>query len=200
MISVLYELIKKNEIEFYHNNKKIDIVINDFGEYGWDLVKHINQQANGHITLKGDGLENFLTNGNNLYELTDFIIQLWWNTTNKIHVDVDIEKINGYYPKKSDEYLINLTKTKKIHTSKWLPQMLKFEKEWNFALCHAMGGAVGYPGYEWPMDENEFEARCAYHAEYFLIGTQDQLKRYEKYYKKFPDHAKEIEKALKMFG
>lgn len=320
----LASLTRNHGLEFYLGDKKLDADIADLGEDDWNLVEHIAGQTDRehkHLTIKGKSLEEFLYDIKNVYQLTDFMIQLFsekvridgeiysriskltssyvtilpkklknrleknlknftlqpliFNATQdfvnsveensdiypaemqhlyndevkhslcalsdffislslnsnfftnliskkadktkskiyeltdsladllvkklkkgsdiKIHVEADIEEINKHYCMvPEEEWIINGLGQKVVNTAEWLPRMLYFEKGWNFALCDAMGGWVGYPGYEWPTTEECFEAVVAGHAKNFVIGTKEQLLRYEYYARKFPEYRSEI--------
>src|SRR3989338_1742100 len=97
----------------------------------------------------------------------------------KCHVDVDITKFEKYYTKEPNEKLVNGLGQYIAKTSDWLPHMNEFEKRWNFALCRSIGDSVGYPGYEHPTTEKQFEAEISINSLNFLIGTKDQLSRYK---------------------
>jgi hypothetical protein len=79
----------------------------------------------------------------------------------------------------------------------WVPELSYFEKMWNFALCNAIGGMVGYPGYEHPRTDKGFRYHIAQHAQNFMIGTKPQLQRYRKYARQYLDKVFRITKRLR---
>lgn len=123
--------------------------------------------------------------------LVDFAMQLWAKGTEKypqnkaIGVAVDIDALNPIYlaQRNPEEEKISNPFTGHVaaETSSWLPEMPYVEKVWNFALCNAMGGLVGSPGYEYPREETSFLAEAVHLAQHFVIGIPQQVKRYEKY-------------------
>ncbi len=204
----LYHRIRNGEIGFYNKDKKLDSQIDDVGEYGWKLIEHIIKQSDNYLTIKGSGLDSYIINGleiflwekENLFALTDFMIQmLSKNHDAKFHVEAGLEKINAGYPQERESFLYNGLGHKTANVKDWLPNGTVFERDWNLFLCSAIGGLVGYPGYEWPRTEKTFEAVCAEHAGDFLIGTKSQLSRYEDYAKKFPKYADSIRENLRNF-
>ncbi len=60
-------------------------------------------------------------------------------------------------------------------------------------------GFVGYPGYEWPKSAKQFECCCAEHATSIMIGTKEQLTRYEVLAQKYSGCRDEINKMLVLF-
>ena len=183
----LENYIRDKEVEFYFFNKKIDTNIKDFGEYNWNLVEHIIKKGGKWIAIKGFGLDEYLKEPKNLYTLADFAGQLWYKSHSmpigevSVHINVDIDSFSKHYVQPKKEPLINGLGQTVCDASTWAPDMSYFEKTWNFALCNAVGGMVGYPGYEHPKDDASFRYEAADHALKFMIGTKKQLERYKKY-------------------
>ncbi len=187
-MSSLEELIRNKDVVFHSYGRDIDTDLKDFGEYNWDLVKHIADQSGNCIVMSGNRLYEHLKDVSNLYNLASFLVQLsWGDGTGKfregisVHVDVDIDRFSEHYKKPASEKLINGLGQNICDTARWVPEIPYFEKIWNFALCQAVGGMVGYPGYEHPRDDASFRYEMASHAEHFMIGTKKQLGRYKKY-------------------
>lgn len=187
-MSSLEELIRNGGIEFYSYGRKIDADIDDFGEYNRDLVQHIIGNAGKCISIAGKGLEQYLKDESNLFCLADFVSFLWFEGAKKrrftgacIHVDVDITKFDEHYIQPKEEPLINGLGQKVCDAADWVPEMRYFEKTWHFALCDAIGGMVGYPGYEHPRSDSEFRHHISGHISDYMIGTKAQLHRYKRY-------------------
>ena len=196
----LYELIQNNEIEFFNKNKKIDANVLDVGQYGWNLVIHISTQSNNYLAVKGNDLESFLTEKDNISSLTNFLVQIWSQKPDrKFHVDADIERINSCYPQERELSLYNGLGQKTANLENWLKGKTVFERDWNLLLCEAIGRCLGYPGYELPRTEKEFEIVCIGHAEEFMIGTKKQLDRYKNYAQIAPASQQKIEENIKNF-
>ncbi len=182
----LEDLIHNKEIEFYSSGRKFDTNLDNFGEHNWDLVKRIVKESGTYLVIKGNGLQEHLKTPQNLYSFTFFLIQSWFASYNKkqhfaIHVDVDIKKYNKHYKKPKKEELIDGTGQVVGNAASWVPEMPYFEKCWNFALDSAIGGMVGYPGHEHPREDESFRYIISQHAENYMIGTPQQIKRYKKY-------------------
>lgn len=181
----LEDLIRSKEIEFFSYGRKLDTEI-DFGQYNWDLVKYLLQNAGNKISLKGSGLENYLAKPQHLYTLTGFLTQLWYKGVKKfpdiaLHINVDIDAFEKDYRQPQEERLVNGLGEFACDAAGWVPEMVYFEKMWNFALDYAVGSMVGYPGYEHPRNDDSFRVRIADLAENYLIGTPQQIPRYKKY-------------------
>jgi len=176
------QLVRREDIEFFNKNVKLDTKINDFGDYYEKLADYIAKQSKRYLTIKGKGLEKFLYKRSNLYELAGLLVFILDKSISKnledevkVHVEADIEKINKNYEKeKSDDKT-----TKDIR--KYFPKMPEFERQWNAALIYEFAGWVGSPGYEWPENKRDYEYEIAERAISFVIGTKDQLKRYKDY-------------------
>ena len=207
----------EGKIEFYNDNKKLsvaakkcdaasekawsDLSVSESDKYVWRLERHLAKQAKEYLSVKGDGLENFLLQVDNVYAFADFALGIHvakYGT--KVHVDADIDKIAQHYGGKRKCELGNMTGTVKIDTSKWARGMSVFERDWNIGLCDAWGGFVGYPGYEWPRTAKQFECCCAEHAKNIMIGTKAQLRRYEVFAQKYSGCRDEINRMLKLFS
>lgn len=139
----------------------------------------------------------------NVYELTHFLMAISAEKSEKrekirFYVEADINKIDQHYSRGGEGCIANLPGTIVVKTADWLTHLPQFERMWNFALCDAVGSWQG-PGYEWPMSEEEFEETIAEHAQTFLIGTKEQLQRYEHYMIKFPERSSRIKEALEGF-
>ena len=184
----LEDLIRQKRIEFSSFGRDIPITMDDFGEYNRDLIKHIAEKAGKFITISGPGLEEYLKEPANLYRMADFTNFIWYHATTgsyqegaSVHIDVDIDKFADTYVPPKDQTMVNGLGQKVCDTASWVPEMPFFEKVWNFALCQAVGGMVGYPGYEHPTTDEGFRIEAANHARNYMIGTKEQLKRYKKY-------------------
>jgi len=178
--------IKNREIWFFGRGKNLTIDIENFGEYNQNLAKYLAYSSDDNILVKGTGLNEFLYKTENMAELADFAIEMLWSQQSrfKIYIEADINKINNYYPKKKEEWLENGFGEKVIDTAKWAPDKTQFEKEWHLMLCEMEGGRVGYPGYEWPRNKEEFDDVIKIHEQNFLIGDKEYLKM------KIKDHIK----------
>lgn len=156
------------------------------------------------MTITGDGLESYLLQKEGIYEMADFLLGMWivGKYNNLFHVNADIVRLNKNYSVPKKQEIVNLAGTVKIDVKNWLPKMSAFEKDWNFALCTAFGGWIGYPGYEWPINEVGFGYEVATHAKTFVIGTPKQLDRYFDYRDLIQDvHLKkDMESILNAFG
>lgn len=182
----LEKLIRNKEIEFYSYERKLDTNLKNFGRYNWNLVKRILRDSGNKIRIQGCALENYLTKGENLYTLASFLTQLWSAGFKRysdmaFHVCVDIEKLDTHYQRPKEEKLVNLLGETVCDAASWVPEMPYFEKLWNFALDSAVGGMVGYPGYEHPRSDEGFRILVADLAEHYMIGTPQQILRYKKY-------------------
>ncbi len=182
----LEELICDKKIEFYSYGRKLETDLEDFGEYNSDLVNHIVLHSGNKMTITGKGLQNYLKEKQNLCILADFLVQVWCRGTYKahdmaIHVHVDIKKFARYYQRPSEEKLVNGLGQVVGDATGWVPEMPYFEKLWNLALDQAIGGMVGYPGHEHPKTDEAFRYVIDQQAEWFMIGTPEQIKRYKKY-------------------
>ncbi len=198
----LEDFIRNKKIEFVSYQRKLDTDLPDFGEYNWNLVKHITKQSGKYLTMKGDALEEYGRDVKNLYYLADFVVQLWSDAHQKysdfgIRVLVDIDKFNQHYKQPKEEKLVNGLGKVVCDAASWVSEIPYFEKVWNFALCNAIGGMVGYPGYEHPKDDASFRNEIAEHAEHFMIGTPKQIERYKKYAYESLDATMTITEKLK---
>ncbi len=197
-------LIRSGEINFISNGSILDVNVKNYGKYGSKIIEHLIGQCNSTVTVAGTGLESYLLRKEGLCEMTDFLLGMWivGKHNNLFHVNADIERLNKNYfvPKKQE--IVNFAGTGKIDVKKWLPKMSVFEKDWNFALCSAFGGWIGYSGYEWPINEVGFGYEVATHAKTFVIGTQEQLDRYFSYRDLISDVylKKDMESILVAFG
>ncbi len=187
-------IIKTGGLEFYSNNKKLDANLKEFGEYNWDLARHLAKQTSEYLVVNGSGLEEFLGKQQNVQDLTEFIVQLLGekyknNVHLKTHVNADIESIqNKYYKNEKEIILRNYLGKSTCDVMKWTPELSWFENLWNVCLCSSIGGFVGYPGYEWPRSRNEFKYEILAHTRYCVIGTKKQLLRYNNYAKQWIDN------------
>ena len=184
--SPLAELIKNKEIEFYSYGRKLDSNLSQYGEHNEKITSHLLTAAGHKIVVKGNGLEDYLTEVENLYPLVKFVVNMQDSGSGKypdlaIHVEVDIEKLNQHYPQPKEEKLVNGFGQVVGDASSWVPEMPYFEKCWNFTLDSAVGGMVGYPGYEHPRNDLSFRIRVAEFAKFYMIGTKEQIQRYKKY-------------------
>ncbi len=195
------QLVRNEEIGFFNKDKRLDTNLDDFGKNYKKLADYIAKQSERYLTIKGNGLEEFLYKKYNLDELAGLLILILDKSISKkiedeikVHVEADIEKINKNYKKeKSDKISEDIRK--------YFPKMPEFERQWNAALIHEFAGWVGFPGYEWPESKRDYEDEIAKHATSFMIGTKDQLKRYKNpngyYYKSYFN--KEIMETLSGF-
>ena len=185
MVSDLEDRIRDGGIEFYSFGRKLSVDIDDFGEYNQDLIKHLAVKAGCYITVCGDGLEGYLGEPKNLFRMARFVVHLWYilnrrySSSAAIHVDADIEAFDARYTQPKENNLINGLGHVVGNAAGWVPEIPYFEKCWNFALCDAVGGMVGYPGYEHPRNDESFRLEMATHAEEFMIGTPKQIARYK---------------------
>ncbi len=201
----LENLILNKEIMFFSSGKKLDTNVENFGEFNWDLVKHIVKQSGNYLTVDGGiSLQKYLADQNNLYMFTHFLVQFWYAGVGggkrqhmAVHVDVDIDKLGLHYRKPKKEKLIYGLGQVGGDAANWVPEMPYFEKCWNFALDQTVGGAVGYPGYEHPRDDQSFRDRVAELAENYMIGTKEQIQRYRKYALESLKHLTNIADELK---
>ena len=180
------ELVHNNEIEFFSYTRKLKTDLKDFGEYNWELAESLTNNAGNKIVVSGNGLEEYLREAENLYYFADFLVQLRFKGANKysdisIHVKVDIDKLDKHYQKPKEEKIVNYLGQIVGDASNWVPEMSYFEKSWNHALDTSTGGMVGYPGYEHPSNDESFRYVIENFAENYMIGTPEQVKRYEKY-------------------
>ena len=184
----LEDLIRNKDIEFFSFGRKLDADIENFGSFNWDLVKHVVNQSGNNLVIKGKPLQDYLTNKNNLFGFANYLVQFYFEgagragkTSFAIHVDTDIETLNQHYPQPAEEKLVNGLGQVVVDAASWVPEMPYFEKLWNFALDLAVGGAVGYPGYEHPRNDASFRCRIGELAENYMVGTRQQIQRYKKY-------------------
>ena len=181
------ELVKRGEIEFYSQGKKLDTNISDLGIFNGKLLNHLHTQADDYVKIRGGSeLVEFLSGLKatqkypGLYDLAQDLVRLWGhNTERRFHVDVDIGDINKKILKENI-ILKNGLNQIVADATEWGSGLLYSEKIWNWALCSAIGGFIGYPGYEWPNESKSFEYEVQAHAQWFLIGTKDQLGRYQR--------------------
>ncbi|MBI5398530.1 hypothetical protein HZB03_03630 [Candidatus Woesearchaeota archaeon] len=196
----LSDIVKNEGITFHSKGRQLDARLQDYGEYDWNLVRYLISQADSYMLVRGDRLEEFLRTPRNLNLMTNFLVQLLSAGHDmSFHVDTDIERIATSYPKQPEDAIVNLL-GQRIATMSWLSDKTEFERMWNFSLCEAIGGWIGYPGYEWPLNAEAFEEESANHATMFMIGTQQQLQRYKTWANKYPDFAKQINENLARFG
>ncbi|MEK6940080.1 MAG: hypothetical protein AABX31_05105 [Nanoarchaeota archaeon] len=182
----LKDLIRNKEINFYSYDRELDSTLSQYGKYNEKIISHLLKTAGNKIVMKGNGLEKHLTETENLYPLAQFVVYMQYSGSRRypdlaIHVYADIEKLNQHYPKPKEEELVNGLGQVVGDASSWVPEMPYFEKLWNFALDSAIGGMVGYPGYEHPRDDLSFRTQVAYFAENHMVGTKKQLQRYKQY-------------------
>lgn len=174
----LAELIRDGDIIVVSEGKKVDTFVSDLGEYDWNLVHHIQRGSATHLLFTSDTLENYLKEPKHLYELADFLVQVTYTTEiKKIHIDVDMDVLNPFY-KNVGTAIYNGLGQKVADVKNWVPEFSSIERYWNLALCNAVGGAMGSPGYEYPEGSEELKFCALEHAQSFLIGTKEQLKRY----------------------
>ena len=181
----LEDLIRSKDIEFFSSGRKLDTNLDNFEKYNLDLMKHVVKQSGSYLTIKGDGLQDYLINADNLYALAAFAVHFLYVGTGSIgkkshlaiHVDVDIEKAGQHYQKPTEEKLFNGLGKAVVDATSWVPEMPYFEKLWNFAIDYAVSADChGHPG-----DEGSFRYIVSEFAENFLIGTPQQIPRYKRY-------------------
>lgn len=201
---MLADLIRNNKIEFHSYGRKLDNYPCDFGEYNKSLVEYLTAYSGNCMSIRGDGLEDYLGDVKNLYSLTEFLVQLWSSNINKkrydnmgFHVDADIEKIDKHYKQPAKDSICNGFGQKVCDVGSWVSEIPYFEKVWNFALCSSVGGMIGYPGYEHPLDDASFRYEMREHATNFMIGTKEQLKRYRPYAKEYLKTALAIARKIR---
>jgi len=208
----LEDLIRQDRIQFYSCGRKLDTQIDDFGNYNWDLVKHLTKHSGKYMTIKGDGLQEYLQDPGSLYHLAGFLVQMWGDDKNyhydggmSFHVEANIHSFYQHYIQPEEELIINGLGQKVGDAKDWAPLIPYFEKMWNFALCDAIGGMVGYPGYEHPRCDESFRHEIRHHAQSFMIGTKEQLDRYREFARHYSEaairdmlvHVKDREKMFK---
>lgn len=181
------ELVRSNKIKFKSYGKELDIEMDDYGEDNCRLARHLVLQSNKHMAITGEGLEEYLKEPKNLYELADFLIELSVSDNNQVypramsfHVEVDIDKMPQYYAQPKENPVVS-GGNKIGDAAGWVPELPYFEKLWNMALCNSMCEAFSNSGYEPPMDENAFRCDITEHTRNYVIGTKEQLQRYKKY-------------------
>ncbi|MBI2666846.1 hypothetical protein HYX13_04495 [Candidatus Woesearchaeota archaeon] len=183
------ELIRSKEITFHSYGRKLKTKMKSFGEYNWDLIRKLIEQSGNKMILSGSALECYLQKPQNMGIITDFAMQIFGKGSERygdfsVCVSVDIDALNPYYLAKrnsKEEKIVNLLGQTLADTSWWVKEIPYVEKVWNFSLCNALGGMVGSPGYEYPHTEKRFRAEMAWFAQRFMIGTPEQIKRYETY-------------------
>ena len=197
---MLADLVRANKIEFHSYGRKLDKYPSDFGKCNWDLVGYLVDYSGNCLAIRGKGLEDYLKDSKNLYELTEFLVDIWSSKKEKvsgIHVDADIGKIGRHYKRPKEEPMYNGLGRKICDAASWVPEISYFEKLWNFALCSSVGGFVGYPGYEHPLNDVSFRAEMRNHAASFMIGTKKQLKRYRAYIEEYLKNVFDIVETVK---
>ncbi len=185
----LEELIRKRGLTFYSHGRRLKTGSKDFGRYNHDLVDRLLDQSGNKMVFQGPKLEQYLRKPRNMAYLADFAMQLFFKGSEQyadfaILVNVDIQDLNPYYLRRrvpKEEKITNLLGHTLADTSGWLADAPYVEKVWNFAICNAFAMAVGSPGFEYPHTEELFLDQVAWQAKYFLIGTPEQLRRYERY-------------------
>lgn len=200
----LEELIQYQEIEFYSYGRKLDTAVGNFGEYHWGLINHLTIKSGNRIVITGPGIYKHLSDPNNLSTFTEFLNQIWYSGTTKhypegiyLHVEVDIEALAYHYKQPSSELMINGLGQQVCDAKDWVSELSYFEKVWNFALDFAVGGMVGYPGYEHPQTDREFRSKIAEFAQNYLIGTKQQLHRYKRYARQYLDNVFKAARKLR---
>jgi hypothetical protein len=180
----LTDLVKKGKIEFYSKGSRLDTGSACSEETNWDLVTHLLLQSSSYLTIKGRGLEEHLSDMQNLWPFTDFLVKLRYNDYDiKIHVEADIEKLDKKYSRYSS-----------WSYAKELPELSCFDNLWNLALCCS----IYYP-WEQPFSATRFKAEVAFHATMFMIGTKQQLERYRTFDRYNPACLQKIEENLEEF-
>jgi len=177
----LTDNIREGHIEFFSGERKLDTSLVDFGEYNQFFGKYIADQSGEHLIIGGQGLKRLLSTQQNLDDFTSMLVQILYQFGDddiSIHVDVDIDKANQKYVVNDEEFL---NPAYKIEISLWHPELTRFERDWNVFLDLAIGGMVGYPGYEHPQSKDGFNSRMTEIAHNFIIGTKEQLSRYFDY-------------------
>jgi hypothetical protein len=202
-LTSLEDLIRSKDIEFYSYGRHLDTDVDDFGQYNWDLIHHMTEKAGNRIVVTGPGIYKYIRETRNLYNFVNFITQIWHSGTTgrykdgiSIHVDVDIDALSPHYVQPQSDSIINGLGRKVCDAADWVPEISYFEKTWNFALCNAIGGMVGYPGYEHPTCDKSFRYHIALHAQDYMIGTKQQLHRYKKYARQYLDTVFKLAKRL----
>lgn len=216
MLANVVECIKKGEIEFFSHDKKLSTIVHrcdakrerawseinasDDQKYVWRLSDHLSRQAKEAVVVRGASLEYVLAEMQRMYHIAHLVldIHIGKKQSVKVHVDVDVDKVSAQYNGQRRAALENPF-GKKIWMTSWLRDRTVFERDWNIALCDAWGGFIGYPGYEWPRTAKEFEVCCADHATNIMIGTKEQLSRYEAFAKKYAGCSDEINKMFGLF-
>ncbi len=204
----LEDLIREGEIAFFNGEKKIEILLADFGTDDARLCRYITDHSDTYLTIKGKKLGRFLTKQRNLNDFLELLCGFWYFTycnmnaeetqkELKIHVPVDIERLSRHYqpyPQPLAPDSVNYSSTKRERAAQWLPGMTEFEKEWNTTFHTTFP-----PRDEGLVTEQQFEEMVAYFGQYFLVGTKKQLSRYEVYAQKFPEYAQRINHAVAGF-
>lgn len=192
----LEDLVRQDRIQFYSCGRKLDTQIDDFGEFDQDLAMHLAGHSGKYMTITGDGLQDYLKEPANLCHLAGFLVQMWFGEKDyhfdggmSFHVDVNIHSFYDHYIQPGEEPLINGLGREICDCHDWVPEIPYLEKMWTFALCGAIGGMVGYPGYEHPRSDSGFRHEMRHHAQSFMIGTKDQLARYREHARHYSDAA-----------
>ena len=129
------------------------------------------------MVISGDGLQDYLSHTTNLQELSNFIVQMYSKTGNpdfNFYLDIDIEKMVTNYALKKKLPESELQIGYAQDTFFWAPQLSSFERCFYIAFDIAMGGFVGYPGYEHPQSKEHFQYTVKNLSENFHIGNPER--------------------------
>ncbi len=164
----LAELIKTEGITFYSGKTKLDTDIGYFDKNDQNIVDKLAAQASQVkrkltdeiILIKGEYLQEYLSEPDNLFRFTDFLVQLITKTPldNFLKVETDIASLRDKYETLEDpESIIPLYYTKRL--KEWAPRLTTFQRCWYLSLDFHMGSYIGHPSYEHPLNTTEFWQR-----------------------------------------
>jgi len=178
------DLVRNKKIKFHSYGRVLDTDIDDYGKYNWDLIRHLVDQSGRRVAIRGLELETYLRDMGNIIEITNFVTQLWQAGTERYHegiasnVEVDINAFDKYYPKPTEEQITKRLEQGLSDSITWVLEIPEFERRWNFSLMLAVGGMIGFPGYESPSTEEAFREEMRVFAESHMVGLPHQVNRY----------------------
>ncbi len=151
-----YACVRSADIGFYRGGSRIVVDMEDMGQFGWTLCEHIARHARDgdemNLTVRWrTGLDHYLADFSMMTSFAEHAVQLISAAGNigldvaqaRVHIDSDIDAIAQRYGLARVTHIQNGLGQAVVDVTPWVSYLSGFEKDWNFALCDAIGGAIG---------------------------------------------------------
>lgn len=139
----------------------------------YQALAEMAHEVDGDLTITGQGVHDCIGDLDSLDSLAHDV-KTFADYRVYVHIDADIKAAEKSLPK-GQIRLRNLFGDS-ISTRGWGTGLSTFDKHWNLSLCFASIG----DGYEFPRTARDFRYMICSHAGFSMVGTQEQLGRYQK--------------------